>query len=476
MSYTPVIGLEIHIELNTERKMFCQCKIGVDNDKPNTRVCPICLGYPGTLPTINFDAVKKVIKTGLALKCEISRVSLFERKNYFYPDLPKGYQISQYKIPLCKNGVLEISGKKIRIRRIHLEEDTGKLLHEHDYSFVDFNRAGVPLMELVTEPDLTCASEAEEFAKELQLILKYLEVSDADMERGKMRVEANISLKREGDELGKKVEIKNLNSFYSLKEAIDFEIKRQRELLEAGKEVIQETRGWDENKRITFSQREKEAEKDYRYFPEPDLPPIFIDDLIIEELKKEIPELPKERRERLINDFSFKSDEVEILVRNREIGSFFDQVMKNLQFQKTSKDFLTFGQLVKNYLLSDLVGIMRKLNLSLPSPKHFFEFIMLLFEGKISSKIAKEILEKMVRENISPNDLIKREGISLIDEMDKLEDVVNRIIHQYPEAVNDYLSGKKGAIQFLIGKAMAETKGRANPKKLAQLFSENLNK
>jgi len=273
MSYAPVIGLEIHVELKTKSKMFCSCENNPFEGDANSNVCPVCMAHPGSLPVINEEAVKKVIKTGLALNCQIAQESKFDRKNYFYPDLPKGYQISQYDKPFCKKGFLNINGKKIRITRVHLEEDTGKLLHPQgaDYSLVDFNRAGVPLMELVTEPDLHSAKEARKFAEELQLIIRYLGVSNADMEKGQLRVEVNISLSK-NKEMGTKVEIKNLNSFRIVEKAIDYETERQAEVLDSGKKVVQETRGWDEKKGITVSQREKEEAHDYRYFPEPDLP------------------------------------------------------------------------------------------------------------------------------------------------------------------------------------------------------------
>ena len=303
--YKPIIGLETHVELNTKTKMFCSCPNDPDEKRPNVNICPTCTAQPGTLPVINEEAVKKVIKTGLALNSQIPEYSKFDRKNYFYPDLPKGYQISQLYQPLCKEGFLEIDGRKIRIREVHLEEDTGRLVHPEgaDYSLVDFNRAGIPLMELVTEPDITSAKEARRFAETLHLILHYLDVSDADMEKGQMRVEVNISVS--GDEkLGIKVEIKNLNSFRTVERGIDYEIKRQTELLESGKKISQETRGWDDVKGITVSQREKEEAHDYRYFPEPDLPPLYLGTpSYINEIRAEIPELPQQRRERFAKEY-----------------------------------------------------------------------------------------------------------------------------------------------------------------------------
>ena len=360
MKFIPTIGLEIHVQLKTKTKMFCSCKNDPFEKHPNVNVCPICLGYPGVLPVINKEAVKKVIKTGLALNCQISEYSKFERKNYFYPDLPKGYQISQYKTPLCKNGFLEIEGKKIRIRRVHLEEDTGRLLHFKNYSLVDFNRAGIPLMELVTEPDLRSEKEAKRFAEELQLILRYLGVSDADMEKGQMRIEANVSLAKKEGELGTKVEIKNLNSFKALQEALNFEIERQKRILESGKRIIQETRGWDDFKKKTFSQRIKEVEKDYRYFPEPDLPPLHIKKEFLDEIKKEIPELPFQKRERFKREYELDQKSIEIFVKNRELSEFFEKVISEFDPRLERKKLLRLINLAKNYILSDLLGILKE--------------------------------------------------------------------------------------------------------------------
>ncbi|MDP3995807.1 MAG: Asp-tRNA(Asn)/Glu-tRNA(Gln) amidotransferase subunit GatB, partial [bacterium] len=314
--YQPTIGLEIHIELKTRTKMFCSCLNNPDEKKPNLNICPICMGHPGTLPVINEEAVTKVIKTGLAFNSEIPNHSKFDRKNYFYPDLPKGYQISQYDKPLCVGGYLEIptdqgSLKRIRITRVHLEEDTGSLAHPEgeNYSLVNFNRAGIPLMELVTEPDIASAYEAKKFAEDLHLIMHYLDVSDADMEKGQMRVEVNISLSEKKGELGTKAEIKNLNSFRSVERAIDYEIKRQKEILESGGKILQETRGWDDVKGITVSQREKEEAHDYRYLPEPDLPGLRFSKEFIGKIKSEIPELPVARKNRLMQEYALTDKE-----------------------------------------------------------------------------------------------------------------------------------------------------------------------
>ena len=342
IKYKPTIGLEIHAELKTKTKMFCNClnetwKIGEQNLEPNKNVCPICLGHPGTLPVINKNAVEFVIKAGLALNCKIREKSKFDRKQYFYPDLPKGYQISQYDQPLCEKGFIEINNKKIRITRIHLEEDTGKLTHTKDSSLVDYNRAGVPLMELVSEPDIESGAEAKEFCQELQRIFRELKISDAEMQKGQMRCEVNISLKdtdKNPDKLGTKVEIKNLNSFKAVERSINYEILRQSKILNTGGEIIQETRGWDENKQETFSQRIKEGSADYRYFPEPDLPPINFSkksEINIEKIKRELPELPQQKRQRFIQQYGFKTADAKILTSNPDLADYTENVVSELK-------------------------------------------------------------------------------------------------------------------------------------------------
>jgi len=476
--YFPTIGLEIHAELKTKTKMFCSCLNDPEEKRPNINICPICLGHPGTLPVINEEAVKKVIKVGLALNCEISKHSFFERKNYFYPDLPKGYQISQYQVPLCKNGFLEIEGRKIRIRRVHLEEDTGRLLHQKNYSLVDFNRAGVPLMELVTEPDIKSAKEARKFAQELQLILRYLGVSDADMEKGQMRIEANISLSKKETELGTKVEIKNLNSFKALEEAIEYETKRQAEILRAGGKITQETRGWDDVKKRTFSQREKEEAKDYRYFPEPDLPPLEITPEMIASIQAEIPELPQRKRERFKNEYQLDEKSIEVLIQQKELGEFFETVISKLPPELNQKDFLTLTKLCSNYLLSDLLGILKEdisNKISLIYPENFAKFLTLIYEGKISSKIAKIVLEEMAKNNEDPLKIIKEKELVLIDGIEELEKIAREVIKENEKAVSDFKSGKETALQFLIGKVMAKTKGRAHPQKVREILLKILN-
>jgi aspartyl-tRNA(Asn)/glutamyl-tRNA(Gln) amidotransferase subunit B len=468
MELIPKIGLEIHIELKTRSKMFCSCKNDPDEKHPNINICPVCLGHPGTLPVINREAVRKTIKTGLALNCEISRHTFFERKNYFYPDLPKGYQISQYSTPICKNGFLEIDGKKIRIRRVHLEEDTGRLIHEKDYSLVDFNRAGVPLMELVTEPDIESPKEARKFAEELQLILRYLDVSDADMEKGQMRVEANISLSSKKGVLGTKVEIKNLNSFKAVEKALEYEIERQRKILESGKKVIQETRGWDPAREITFSQREKEEAQDYRYFPEPDLPPLEITQEMVDEIRAEIPELPRQKRESFKKEYNLDEKSIEIFVKNKDFGEYFEKVVSEFTPNLPKEKLLRLIKLATNYLTTDLLGLLKGASVSgedfLITPENFAEFIELIDEGKISSKIAKIVLEEMFRTGADPSQIIEEKGLVLIADEAEIEKIVYQVISENQKAVSDFKKGKENALEFLIGQVMRKTKGKANPK------------
>jgi aspartyl-tRNA(Asn)/glutamyl-tRNA(Gln) amidotransferase subunit B len=489
MEFTPKIGLEIHIELKTKSKMFCSCKNDPEETRPNFNICPICLGHPGVLPVINEEAVKKVIKTGLALNCEILEYSFFERKSYFYPDLPKGYQISQYTTPLCKNGFLEIDGKKIRIRRIHLEEDTGRLIHEKECSLVDFNRAGVPLMELVTEPDITSPKEARKFAEELQLILRYLDVSGANMEKGEMRIEANISLISNSKELGTRVEIKNLNSFKAVERALIYEIKRQTEILKSGGEVVQETRGWDPVKEITFSQREKETEKDYRYFPEPDLPPLRITKEILEEIKKEMPELPNEKRKRLKDEYNLNDDKIEILIRDIPLCDYFENSVSELkrwlkdELEKVDpKDEFLAIETLANYLISDLKGILKRENLESKNlsfhitPENFAEFVTLVFTKKISTRAAKNVLEEMFVKKADPSQIIEEKGLYQKFDREELEKIVEEVIKENQKAVADFKKGKEKAIQFLIGQIMRKTQGKVDPKITENLIRKILTK
>jgi len=486
--YQSVIGLEIHIELNTRSKMFCGCVNDPNERHPNLNICPICLGHPGTLPVINKEAIKKVIKTALSFNCQIPPLSKFDRKSYFYPDLPKGYQISQYDTPLSKSGYLDFKvndeKRRVRIRRVHLEEDTGRLIHPKgkDYSLVDFNRAGIPLMELVTEPDLRIAKEARKFSEELQLILRYLDVSSADMEKGQMRVEANVSLASQEDvkkgKLGVKVEIKNLNSFRAVERAINYEIKRQEKILTSGKIIVQETRGWDEISGVTKSQREKEYAHDYRYFPEPDLPPITWQKKDIEKIRAEIPELPQPRRQRLQKEYHLSDKETEFFVFNKELEEYFEKVISELEPKLSPSKLSALIKLTINYLITDLQGLLKGESVAvkdfLITPENFAEFITLIHQGKISSKIAKMVLEEMFKTGADPSHIIDEKELIQITDETHIEEIVNQAISENPKAVSDLKQGKEGALQFLIGQVMAKTKGRANPEIVSKILEKKL--
>ncbi len=479
MEYKPTIGLEIHVELKTKSKMFCSCKNDPDEKRPNFNICPVCTAQPGSLPVINKEAVRKTIKTGLALNCSIPKESKFDRKNYFYPDLPKGYQISQYDKPFCKQGFLEVDGKKIRITRVHLEEDTGRLVHEKGSSLVDFNRAGIPLMEMVTEPDLFSAKQAKKFAQELKLILRYLDVSDADMEKGQMRVEVNISLSKD-KKMGTKVEIKNLNSFRSVEQSIDYEIERQAELLDKGEKIIQETRGWDEKKGKTVSQREKEEAHDYRYFPEPDLPTIHLDKKFVQDIQGEIPELPQAKRIRLAYEYNLDEKVVEIFTSNKDLGEYFEKVMSELSNWLKKVDQQRLVKLAVNYITTDFWSLFGKASISeledKITPENFAELGSLIYKGEISSKIAKQVLTEMFKTRADPSHIIEEKGLTQVTDIKEIEGVIKDVISKNPKAVEDYKKGKQNALQFLAGQVMVVTRGRAKPDIVQELLKKLLAK
>jgi aspartyl-tRNA(Asn)/glutamyl-tRNA(Gln) amidotransferase subunit B len=478
----PTIGLEIHIELDTATKMFCGCDNNPHESEPNTHICPVCLAHPGALPTPNKVAIESTIKLGLALDGVIAKQSNFDRKSYFYPDLPKGYQISQYEKPLVRGGKL----KSTRVRRIHLEEDTGKILHRENRSLIDFNRAGVPLMELVTEPTIGSGAQAIEFAKELQRILRYLKIARADMEKGEMRIEANISVSENYQELGTKVEVKNLNSFKVVGEAIDHEITRQKEVLDGGKKVTQETRGWDEKTKSTVAQRTKEEAHDYRYFPEPDIPPLDLtntDFINTENLHAELPELPEYKRERLEREYELTIEQAALLADNPRAAQFFEETISELKSEqhRESKDPRKEAkalQLVFNYLTSDVFGLMtdRKLNFETLNitPENFADLIALTHKGKLSSRMAKDLIPEMHASGDDPRSIIERQGMAQISDESAIENAVNKVIRENKKAVEDYNKGKSTALKFLIGKTMAELKGKGNPQKIEEILTKAL--
>ncbi|MEK9157806.1 MAG: Asp-tRNA(Asn)/Glu-tRNA(Gln) amidotransferase subunit GatB [Patescibacteria group bacterium] len=493
MKYQPVIGLEIHTALKTKTKMFCDSVNDPDEKRANWNVCPICMGHPGTLPVINKDAVDKVILTGLALNCSIARDTFFERKNYFYPDLPKGYQISQYQKPLCEHGELQIEGKKIRITRIHLEEDAGRLQHlENDpaglagagASLVDYNRAGVPLMELVTEPDFTCGQDVRSFAQEYQLILKYIGASDADMEKGLMRVEVNISLTNEDGSFGTPIEVKNINSISAAALSVDYEIIRQREVLESGGKIVKETRGWDDVKKATFSQRSKEEAQDYRYFPEPDLPPLHFEDSDIESIKNTLPELPQARRERFKKQYGLPEADVEMFTADKALGNYFEHVASELlSFERLSHldrpsedNNEKLFKLASNYIITELqkhrtfaTGDDMKI-----TPESFGDLIVRVFHKQISSSGAQVVLEEMFKTGVSPEHVIKEKDLGQVSDSGALDSIVDTVILANPKPVEDYKKGKEASLKFLIGMAMRESRGKGNPQVLEEIIKIKL--
>lgn len=468
--YKLTVGLEIHAELTTKTKMFCDSANDPEEKEPNVNICPVCLAHPGTLPVINRDAVQHVLRVGTAVDGNLADYTEFDRKSYFYPDIPKGYQISQYEFPLVSGG--ELAG--VPITRIHLEEDTARSNHEGDKSLVDFNRAGVPLMELVTEPEIHNAETAGKFARELQLLLRTLGASHANLEKGEMRVEANISVSKTG-ELGTKVEVKNLNSFRSVERAIAFEVDRQSKLLDEGGKVVQETRGWDENKQVTFSQRLKEGSADYRYFPEPDLPKLMLSEIpefTKDEIAKTLPELPWDRRERY-QALGLKESDAAYLAGTFERATFFDAVLAEIQSDSA------LATLAANYIVSDLAGYYAKHDvtefekISAPS---FVALIRMVSANELSSRGAKDVLVVMAESGGEPQTIAKEKGLLQVSDPEALRAAVKSVLAENPAAVAEFKAGKESILQFLVGQSMKATKGAGNPGLLQELLLEELQK
>jgi aspartyl-tRNA(Asn)/glutamyl-tRNA(Gln) amidotransferase subunit B len=490
MKYIPTIGLEIHAELKTASKMFCSCPNNPDEERPNTNVCPICLGHPGTLPVLNKEAIRNVIKVGLAVDGSIADFTEWDRKNYFYPDIPKGYQISQYKYPLVSGGSLG----GVALERIHLEEDTAQSTHDaHENSLVNFNRSGVPLMELVTKPVIHDADTAMSFAKELQLLLRALGAGEANMEKGEMRVEANISIASEADtaagKFGTKTEVKNLNSFRSVGRAIAYEVERQAKVLESGGKVSQETRGWDDAAQETFSQRSKESSHDYRYFPDPDIPKLKISEITefsADVLRSQLPELPWAKRDRYKNIYKMTDKEVAVLVEDPLLSKYFESTLGALPSSAPAgaparADEKHVRTLV-NYLLTDYVALLREkfgtafseTDLSTISPARFAELVTMIVAKDVSSAGAKELLRMLMTETASPKELAKKHGLIQSSDASSIAPTVDKIIADNAKAVAEYKAGKTASLQFLLGQAMKATKGSANPEILRKLFIEKL--
>ncbi len=475
MNYRPVIGLEIHVELKTETKMFCSCSAAF-GEEPNSSCCPVCLGLPGSLPVINRKALELGVKAARALNCTVEANSRFDRKNYFYPDLPKAYQISQYDIPLGHSGYLEVeplTGKPIGIQRCHLEEEAGKLLHhggsllEAEYSLVDYNRAGIPLLEIVTAPDLISGDEAYCFLNELRLLLLYNRISDCRMEEGSLRCDANISLSPvNSNSWGNKVEIKNLNSFKAVKAALEFEAARQEEVLSRRGEVLQETRHWDENQRKTFSLRGKEEAADYRYFPEPDVPPLQLDGIWIQKVEDSLAETPAERRRRYREQYGLKEGEADLLVAHPSLADFFD---------RAAIKYKGYRQLF-NWISGEITRIARQKNISpeVLDSGALVETLQLMDEGSINRGTARKVLEEALVEGKNPAELALDKGMEQITDTGALGELVDEVLRDNPRAVGDYLEGKKKAGNFLLGQVMSRTRGKADPSVVKEILEEQV--
>ena len=472
--YEVVMGLEVHSELSTKTKIFCSCptKFGA---APNTQVCPICMALPGSLPVLNEKVVEYAVKAGLATNCEISRDSKNDRKNYFYPDLPKAYQISQYDKPLCEHGYVEINTKegkkKIRITRIHIEEDAGKLNHDEfaGGSLVDLNRAGVPLIEIVSEPDLRSTEEVEEYLKKLKSILEYIEVSDCKMQEGSFRADVNVSVRKKGDtKLGTRTEMKNMNSFRSITRAIEYEIDRQIDVIEDGGKVEQETLRWDDVSGKTFSMRDKEDAQDYRYFPDPDLVAIKLSEEYIENIKKGLPELPESRKERYLKEYNLSEKDANIITASKYLSDLFEGAIKVCNNPKA----------VNNWIISDISRILNETEMEpieIPfDSNQLGKLVILIDKGTISSSIGKKVLEELFENPRDPEEIIKEKGWIQISDEGAIREVVKKVLEANPKSIADYKAGKDKALGFLVGQAMKETKGKANPQMLNKLFLEEM--
>jgi len=488
-AYEVVIGLEVHAQVKTRSKMFCRCSADYSGAEPNTHVCPVCLGMPGVLPVINAAAVEATIMTGLALNCEIPERAKFDRKNYPYPDLMKGYQISEYDMPLCRNGHLdvEVEGqtRRIRVNRVHLEEDTARLLHRTDgsgdgYSLLDVNRAGMPLMEIVTEPDARSPAEAIAYLTKLRQILRYLDVSDANMEEGSFRCEPNLSLRPRGaSELGAKVELKNLNSFRAAHRAMEFEVERQGRVLEGGGRIVQETRGWREEAGETASQRSKEFAHDYRYFPEPDLPPIAVSRARVAELRHRLPELPDARRQRFVQDYDFTSIDVESLTESKAVADYFEAALSSALAKAPGKRQL-LPRLVKNWLLRDLNSLLHNDNLEVDespvSSERLAELVLLVESGAISGTAGREVLATMYATRQDAASIVTERGLGKIEDENVVAEAVRKVIAANAKAVADYRAGKTEALKALMGPVMKETRGRANAAEVQAMLRAELDR
>jgi aspartyl-tRNA(Asn)/glutamyl-tRNA(Gln) amidotransferase subunit B len=477
VEYEPVIGLEVHAQLLTRSKIFCGCSTSF-GEEPNTQTCPVCTGQPGSLPVVNRKAVEFAIKLGLATHCRIAPYSLFARKNYFYPDLPKGYQISMYEHPLAEEGFIEIivdgQKKRVRIIRIHLEEDAGKLKHgetpeKASFSYVDFNRTGVPLVEIVSGPDIRSPQEAGDYLRELRTILQYLEICTGDMEKGTFRCDANISVRPKGQNgFGTRTELKNMNSFRHVEMALEYEIRRQIDLLKDGEEVVQETRLWDPNQEITVSMRGKEEAHDYRYFPDPDLVPLKIDPHWIEQIRETLPELPANKRERFVRDYGIPEYDIKILTSTKAMANYFEEVVRLFPEPK----------IVSNWMMGDLLRELKKdgreIDQCLITPSHLAEMLSMIKTGVISGKIAKDVFEEMYRTGDLPQKIVQEKGWVQILDQGEIEKAIDKVMETCAKQVEDYRKGKEKIFGFLVGEVMKQTKGKANPQLVNELLRKKL--
>ena len=474
MSYETVIGLEVHLHLKTRTKAFCGCSTEFGAE-PNTQVCPVCLGFPGSLPVYNKTALDYAIKVALALSCKIQEYTKFDRKNYFYPDLPKNYQISQYDLPLSREGFLDIitdgNTKRIGITRVHMEEDAGKLIHKDNMSLVDFNRVGIPLLEIVSEPEINSPLEAYEYLTTLKSVIEYLDVSDCDMEKGSLRCDANISIREKGaQKFGTKIELKNMNSFRAVKEALNYEVERQTEVLDGGGAVVQETKLWDPDTLKTVSMRTKEEAHDYRYFPEPDLPPFIIENDKIDEIKETIPELPRQKCLRFMREYGLSEYDAKILVLSKKDANFAEECMKAYQ----NKD----KKAIVNWFIGPLLFEANSRNCSLVdlkiSANDLIELVFFLERQEITNLSAKVVLTEIINTGKKPGQIIKEQNLTQISDYDSLSAIANEVINQNPKSVADFKAGKSNALMFLVGQVMKKSGGKANPKAAQDILRNKL--
>jgi aspartyl-tRNA(Asn)/glutamyl-tRNA(Gln) amidotransferase subunit B len=476
IEFETVIGLEVHAELQTRSKMFCGCEV-VDSisAEPNTAVCEICTGMPGSLPVINKRAVEYALRVALALNCEISETSIFARKNYFYPDLPKGFQISQYELPLARNGWYfidtEEGEKKIRIRRVHIEEDTGKLSHQHGFSLVDYNRSGVPLLEIVSEPDLHSLEEVRSYATSLRSLLRYLKVNSGDMEKGVIRFEANVSVRPRGSEiLGTRTEIKNLNSFRAMIRAVAYEVERQSNVIREGGEVVLETVGWDEATGVTVSQRGKEEAHDYRYFPEPDLPPLHLNTNWIDEIQRNLPELPQQKKKRFETEYALTPYTASILTSEQGVALFFEEAVSSAPEIPAFK--------IANWLSSDFFGLLNEVGIAIDqckvTPQNFAELVRLVEEGEINASSGKTVLEKMFESGDQAASIVEKQGLKQISDPEIIRSFVEEVLNTHPKQIKQYIKGKRTIEQWFFGQVMRAMRGKADPSILQPILKESL--